>query len=236
MPSATPSRLQRWAAALRGVFRRYFIAGILFFAPIGITIWAIVWIIGYLDRLLLPRVLAWFGVSDPTPLPLVGLLFTVLVILVMGVIARHLLPFEITRRWSNMIDDIPVAGSIYGAVRQLFEAIFESGATRFNRVVLIEYPRKGLFALAFTTGEARGIVQDVTPGRMINCFVPTTPNPTSGFYLLVPEPEVREIDLTVEEAFKLVMSAGLVAPEDEADAPGVAAAAPVPRPAESGSS
>jgi uncharacterized membrane protein len=81
-------------------------------------------------------------------------------------------------------------------------------------VVLIEYPRKGIYALAFTTGPARGVVQDVTEARMINCFLPTTPNPTSGFYLLVPEDEVKEADLTVEDAFKLVMSAGIVAPGD----------------------
>ena len=226
------SRLRRWGVALRGIFRRYFVAGVLFFAPIGITLWAIFWIIGYLDRLILPRVLTWAGVSDPPNLPLVGALFTLLVILFLGVIARHLLPFEITRRWTKLIDEIPVAGSIYGAVRQLFEAIFESGGgAHFNRVIIIEYPRRGLFALAFTTGAARGIVQDVTPERLINCFVPTTPNPTSGFYLLVPESEVRDIDLTVEEAFKLVMSAGLVAPEDEENAPGLAPAAPMPRPA-----
>lgn len=218
MADTSKTRLARLGAALRGVFRRYFVAGILFFAPIGITLWAIFWIIGTLDRLLLPRVLAWFGFSDPPNLPLVGVLFTLVVILIMGVIARHLVPFEITRRWSNLIDEIPIAGSIYGAVRQLMEAIFQSDAgSRFNRVVLIEYPRKGVWALAFTTGPARGIVQEVTPERMINCFVPTTPNPTSGFYLLVPENDIHDVDVTVEEAFKLVMSAGLVAPEDAED-------------------
>ncbi|NNL64859.1 MAG: DUF502 domain-containing protein [Myxococcales bacterium] len=237
MTSKTRTRLGRVGGYLRDVFRRYFVAGVLFFAPIGITLWAIFWIIGYLDRLLLPRVLGWIGISDPPILPFVGALFTLLVILFMGVIARHLLPFQITRRWTRLIDDIPIAGSIYGAVRQLFEAIFQSEqGSRFNRVILIEYPRRGLFALAFTTGEARGIVQDVTPEKMINCFVPTTPNPTSGFYLLVPEPEVRAIDLTVEEAFKLVMSAGLVAPEDAAaEGASLAPAAPMPRPVEEAS-
>jgi uncharacterized membrane protein len=224
--------LRRLGGAIRSVLRRYFVAGILFFAPIGITLWAIFWIIGYLDRLLLPRVLGWLGVHEPPTVPLVGAVFTLLVILLLGVIARHLFPFEITRRWRNLIEDIPVAGSIYGAVRQLFEAIFESDqGSRFNRVVLIEYPRKGLYALAFTTGPARGIVQQATPQRMINCFLPTTPNPTSGFYLLVPEPEVIEVDLTVEEAFKLVMSAGLVAPEDDPTAPRARRAPPLPRPA-----
>jgi uncharacterized membrane protein len=82
-------------------------------------------------------------------------------------------------------------------------------------VVLIEYPRKGIYALAFTTGPAQGVVQELTEKRMINCFLPTTPNPTSGFYLLVPEDETIEADLTVEEAFKLVMSAGLVLPEKD---------------------
>ena len=215
MTSPLRQRLRRWGAALKGIFRRYFVAGVLFFAPIGITLWAIFWIIGYLDRLLLPRVLGWLGMSNPPVLPFVGAAFTLIVILLLGVIARHLLPFQITRRWTKLIDEIPIAGSIYGAVRQLFEAIFQSDqGSRFNRVVLIEYPRRGLFALAFTTGEARGIVQDVTPETMINCFVPTTPNPTSGFYLLVAESEIQDIDLTVEEAFKLVMSAGLVAPGD----------------------
>ncbi len=227
MPEPDKTRLARWMAALRGIFRRYFVAGILFFAPIGITLWAIFWIIGRLDRMFLPTVLGWLGVTDPPNLPLVGVLFTLVVILLLGVIARHLVPFEITRRWANLIDDIPIAGSIYGAVRQLMEAIFQSDTgSRFNRVILIEYPRKGLWALAFTTGEARGIVQDITPDKMINCFVPTTPNPTSGFYLLVPEQEVHDIDLTVEEAFKLVMSAGLVAPED--DEPGAPAAPSAP--------
>ncbi|MDH3212834.1 MAG: DUF502 domain-containing protein, partial [Myxococcales bacterium] len=109
--------------------------------------------------------------------------------------------------------------NIYGGVKQLFEAIFRSDQTsRFNRVVLVEYPRKGVYALAFTTGPARGAVQAATDEPMVNCFLPTTPNPTSGFYLLVPESEIREVDLTVEEAFKLVMSAGLVAPDAIAEA------------------
>lgn len=221
MPTPWRRRLRRWRLALQEVFRKYFVAGILFFAPIAITLWTIFWIIGALDRLLLPRVLAWVGFENPPHIPLVGALFTLAVILLLGVVARHLLPFEITRRWTKLIDDIPVAGAIYGAVRQLFEAIFEAGGTsRFNRVVLIEYPRKGIYALAFITGEISGVVQDATPGRVLSCFIPTTPNPTSGFYLLVPESEIIEVDLTVEDAFKLIMSAGLVGP----GAPGETAA------------
>jgi len=119
------------------------------------------------------------------------------------------------RGWERLLSRVPVARSIYGGIKQLFEAIVAGGRTTgFNTVVLVEYPRKGLWALAFTTGKSGELIQAVFPGEpMINCFVPTTPNPTSGFYLVVPEAEVREVDLTVEEAFKVIMSAGLVNPD-----------------------
>jgi uncharacterized membrane protein len=208
---------RRFFAFVREAIRRYFVAGILFFAPIGVTIWAIGTIIGWLDKLLLPHVLKLVlpGVEDPPSIPLLGMLFTFVVIIFLGVIARHLLGGEFQRAWERLLARVPVARSIYGGVKQLVEAIFASSnqASRFNRVVLVEYPRKGVFALAFTTGPARGIVQEVTELEMINCFVPTTPNPTSGFYLLIPEEDLTEVALSVEEAFKLVMSAGLVTPE-----------------------
>lgn len=203
----------------REAIRRYFVAGILFFAPIGITIWAIASIVVWLDNLLLPRVLKLVipGLEEPPPLPVIGMLFTFVVIILLGVIARHLFGTEFLRAWERLLSRVPVARNIYAGVKQLFEAIFSSKdkASRFRRVVLVEYPRKGVYALAFTTGPARGAVQDATQRYMINCFLPTTPNPTSGFYLLVPEEEVIDIDLSVEDAFKLVMSAGLVTPDEQ---------------------
>ena len=209
---------RRISAVIRESIRRYFVAGILFFAPIGVTIWAIVSIIVWLDNLLLPGFLKLVipGLDDPPPLPLIGMLFTFFVIIVLGVIARHLLGGEFQRAWERLLARVPVARSIYGGVKQLLEAIFTSSnqSARFNRVVLIEYPRIGVYALAFTTGAARGVVQRVTEQPMINCFVPTTPNPTSGFYLLVPDSDVIDVDLSVEDAFKLVMSAGLVSPDE----------------------
>jgi uncharacterized membrane protein len=197
--------------------RRYFVAGILAFAPLGITIWAIAWIIQRLDNLLLPRLLSLLfpGLEKPPQLPLVGAIFTLLVILLMGVIARHFFGGRFVRAWERLLSRVPVARTIYGGVKQLFEAIFtQNQKSQFNRVVLIEYPRKGIYAVAFTTGPARGRIQKATAHHMINCFLPTTPNPTSGFYLLVPDDEVIEVSLSVEEAFKLIMSAGLVSPED----------------------
>ncbi len=201
---------------IREALRRYFVAGILLFAPIGITIWATAWIIRTLDDLLLPYVLRLLfpGIDDPPRLFLVGAAFTLLVIILLGVVARHLFGAELVRIWEGLLARVPIARNIYGGVKQLVEAMIRADrGERFNRVVLIEYPRKGVFALAFTTGPARGAVQAALQQNMVNCFVPTTPNPTSGFYLLIPEEEVRPVDLTVEEAFKIVMSAGLVTPE-----------------------
>ncbi len=197
--------------------RRYFVAGLLVIAPIGVTLWAVWSIIQWLDALLLPRVLKLVvpGVEGPLHVPVVGALFTFAAIILVGVIARHLFGSELVRIWERALSRVPVARSIYAGVKQLSEAILTSSQRpSFRRVVLVEYPRKGVFALAFTTGPAQGAVQQVMPKTMINCFVPTTPNPTSGFYLLVPEDEVIDVTLTVEEAFKLVMSAGLVSPEN----------------------
>lgn len=207
----------RFLSFIREAIRRYFVAGILFFAPIGVTVWAIASIIIWLDNLLLPRFIKLVlpNVEQPPSIPLLGMLFTFVVILFLGVIARHLLGGEFQRAWERLLSRVPVARSIYGGVKQLVEAIFASSnqSARFRRVVLVEFPRKGIYALAFTTGPARGIVQEITAEEVINCFVPTTPNPTSGFYLLIPEADLMEVALTVEDAFKLVMSAGLVTPD-----------------------
>jgi len=209
--------IARLWASIRRALRRYFVAGVLAFAPIGITIWAIAWIVRRLDNLMLPRVihLLFPSIQQPPSVPFVGALFTLVVILLFGVIARHLFGWEFVKLWERLLLRVPVARNIYSAIKQLFEAIFRSAEnpSSFRRVVLIEYPRKGIYAIAFTTGPARGIVQEQTPQAMVNVFLPTTPNPTSGFYLLVPEQELIEVDLSVEQAFKLVMSAGLVTPE-----------------------
>ena len=111
-------------ARIREALRRYFVAGILAFAPLGVTLWAIAWIIQRLDNLLLPRVLAGIGLEDPPTVPLVGALFTLLVILLMGVVARHLFGGEAIRVWERLLARVPVARNIYGGVKQLFEAIF----------------------------------------------------------------------------------------------------------------
>jgi uncharacterized membrane protein len=203
-----------WVASARKALGSYFVTGLLVIAPISVTAWVVLWAVQRLDNAILPHLLRLLGVENAPRIPLVGAVFTIAVILLLGVVARHFFGMELVRIGERMLARIPVARSIYGGVKQLIETIFLANPNQqFRRVVLIEYPRKGIYALAFTTGAGQGIVQEETPERVVNCFVPTTPNPTSGFYLLVPESEIREVDLSVEDAFKLIMSAGLVTPE-----------------------
>ncbi len=197
------------------MLRRYCVTGVLVFAPLGVTIWAIVWIVQKLDNVLLPHFLNLVlpGLEAPPRIPFVGAVFTLLVILLLGVIARHFFGAEMVRAGERILARVPVARSIYGAVKQLTEAIFTSESKHtFRRVVLVEYPRREMWVVAFTTGTAQGTVADVLDEAMVNCFVPTTPNPTSGFFLMLPERDVRPVDISVEDAFKLVMSGGLVNP------------------------
>lgn len=226
--------LRRLWKNLLHVTRLYFVAGLLAFAPIGITFWAIAWIIQRLDNLLLPRVIQWVspGLDKPPDIPpLVGALFTFFVILLAGVIVRHFFGHEVVRLWERILSRVPVARSLYGGVKQLFEAVVNSGTASYNRVVLVEYPRRGVWALAFTTGAARGPIRTALPEQqLINCFLPTTPNPTSGFYLVIPEADIIEVDLSVEEAFKVIMSAGLVTPGAEIPPEAVGIQPPVTRP------
>ncbi len=202
---------------VRNVVRLYFVTGLLALAPIVVTFWVVAWIIQSLDNLLLPRLISLLFPNleaAPDLPPLVGAIFTVLMILLFGVIVRHFFGQELVRLGERVLHRVPVARTVYIGVKQLFEAILQAGPAAYNRVIIIEYPRAGLYCLAFTTGPVRGPVRDALPGmRLLNCFVPTTPNPTSGFYLVIPEEDVRDVDLSVEEAFKVVMSAGLVTPD-----------------------
>jgi transketolase C-terminal domain/subunit len=146
-----------------------------------------------------------------------------LTIAVSGPVVWNLLEAEGYAEISKYVDiftvnKIPFVRSIYVATKQLIETIFLKTDQNFRRVVLVEYPRKGVYALAFTTGMSKGEIQDKTHKKVVNVFVPTTPNPTSGFYLLVPEEELIFLEMNVEDAFKLIISGGIVTPEEKSKA------------------
>ena len=193
--------------------RRYFFAGLLVLLPLVITVWFLGWIIGLMDSLFnfLP---AWLHPSTylPFAIPGLGALITLGVILFLGFLATSVVTRGLLTVWDRFLNRIPVVRGIYGSVQKLVESIFAQDQDN-RRVVMIEYPRKGIFTVGFATGLATGELEQKSEVRLVNVFVPTTPNPTAGFYLLVPENDVRALEMTTEEAFKLIVSGGIITPE-----------------------
>jgi uncharacterized membrane protein len=147
-------------------------------------------------------------------IPGLGLILVVILIFVVGILTRNIAGRRVLQFWDDLVGRIPLARILYSSVKQLLQAFFFQNSNSFQRVALIEYPRRGIYVLGFITGESRGEVQEKTNRKMINVFIPTTPNPTSGFYVLVPEEDLTLLDMSVEDAFKLLISGGLVSPND----------------------
>lgn len=198
---------------VRERLRGYFFAGLLVFLPLVITLWFLGWIIGLMDGLLhfLPESLQPKSYL-PIAIPGLGTLFTLGLILLLGFLATSVVARRLLAAWDKLLGRIPIFRGVYTSVQRLVESIFsqEQGG---RQVVLIEYPRKGIYTVAFATGAAGGEIEKRGEDRLVNVFVPTTPNPTSGFYLLVPEKEVQPLKMTPEEAFKLIVSGGMIKPE-----------------------
>lgn len=202
-----------WVRLQEG-FRRYFFAGLLVFLPLAITLWFLGWIIGLMDSVLdfLPAPLHPNSYL-PIAIPGLGALFTLGLILLLGFFTTGVVTRRLLTVWEGFLTRIPVFRGIYTSVQKLVASLFgpDQGS---RRVILIEYPRKGIYTVGFATGQARGELGRKSEDRLINVFVPTTPNPTSGFYLLVPEKDVIPLDMTLEEALKLITSGGMIVPED----------------------
>ncbi|WP_045212168.1 DUF502 domain-containing protein [Desulfonatronovibrio magnus] len=190
------------------------IAGLLFLTPIAATFFLLRLTIGWLDQILL-IIPAKFRPENflPFPVPGLGLIVLVIVLILSGVFVRNYIGNKLVKIWEKIIDYIPIVNKIYTAVKQLIDTIARGTSKDFKRVVLIEYPKENVFAMAYVTGIAVGELQEKTRRKMINVYVPTTPNPTSGFYLMVPEDETIPLEMSVEESFKLLMSGGIITPE-----------------------
>lgn len=184
--------------------KKYFISGLLVIIPVSVTVYVLKVIIIFTDKLY-PIVKSYL----PFYIPGFGVIITFLLILVVGMATTNILGRRFVLAGENIIARIPFVKVIYHAIKQIAEAIFSAEHKSFSRVVLIEYPRKGIFTMAFVTGVAVGEVKSSIGKKALNVFVPTTPNPTSGFYLMVPEDEVRELNMEPEEAFKRIVSGGM---------------------------
>ncbi|MDH3273960.1 MAG: DUF502 domain-containing protein [Gammaproteobacteria bacterium] len=193
--------------------RRYLVAGLLVWLPLGITYMLLRFLIGLMDRSLryvperfLPE--AWLGISIPG----LGVILTIIVLLVTGILAANFVGRSVVGGWESLMERIPIVRSIYSAAKNFAEIVFSESGNAFNKVLLVEYPRKGLYTLTFQTASDVGEIQGRTGEDVVCCFVPTTPNPTSGFIIIVPKKDVIELDMEVDEAVKLIMSLGVVVP------------------------
>jgi len=195
--------------------RRDFMAGLLVFVPIGFTVFGVLWIVERLDKLVLPPVFAAFGL-DASHFPLLGVVTSLAMILLAGALTRSFAGRAALRLWERLVGRIPIARSLYAIVKQFMQAVFGQGpaAAGFRRVVLIEYPRRGIYTYAFVTGRFDS-PPGALPDGLIKVFVPSTPNPTTGYFLLLSENELIDTALTIEQAFRLIVSAGIVSAEPE---------------------
>ncbi|WP_157760649.1 DUF502 domain-containing protein [Hydrogenovibrio halophilus] len=197
-----------------GFIKRYMIAGLLVWLPLGITVAALIFLINLFDRslLLLPSSLRpeqWLGQDIPG----LGIILSLVIIFVTGMLVANIFGRYLFGWWEKMLSRIPLVRSIYLAVKQISEALFGEGAQTFQKAYLIEYPRKGLWTVGFQTSKTIGEAQIKTGfAEVVNVFVPTTPNPTSGFFLIVDRDEVFELDMTIDDALKMVISGGVVVP------------------------
>jgi len=185
---------------MRTHLKKSFFTGLLVVIPIGLTIYILIFLIKLLNNFL-PFKFLPYGT---------GIVLTVILITLIGFMTSNIIGKRLIEMGEKFISSIPLVKNVYAAVKQISDAMLSSQGKNFRRVVLIEYPRKGIYTLAFVTGVSRGEVQEKTQRNVINLFVPTTPNPTSGFYLMVPEADVINLDMSVEEAFKLLISGGMV--------------------------
>ncbi|OSQ45747.1 DUF502 domain-containing protein [Marivita geojedonensis] len=207
---------ERRKPSLFSRLRASFLTGIVVIAPVSLTIWLIWSIMGWVDGFVLPLVPSRFNPEQYIGINLrgVGVIIFLLFTIFVGWVAKGLIGRSLIRFAESLVERMPVVRSIYSGVKQIAETIFAQSERNFEKACLIQYPRKGIWAIGFISTGAKGEIAQraETMGNLISVFVPTTPNPTSGFLLFFPEEDVIELDMTIEDAAKLVISAGLVYP------------------------
>jgi len=197
--------------------RSYFLTGIIVTAPVGLTFYVAILFIGFIDGKVRNNIPEKYHYDNllPIEIPGIGLLFVFILLTFIGFLTAGLIGKFIIKLGERVIARLPIIRSVYGALKQIFESVLASSSKSFREVVLIEYPRKGVWAIGFITGDTKGEVQNATKENMVNVFLPTTPNPTSGFLLFVPRKDVIILDMNVEEGIKMVISGGIVTPKQK---------------------
>lgn len=193
--------------------KRYFLTGLLIWVPLAITAWVLSLIISTMDQSLRllptavhPEMLFGFNV------PGAGAILTLAIILTTGLVTTNFIGQKLVLWWERLLARIPVVNSVYHSVKQVSDTLFSSSGQAFRQALLIQYPHQGAWTIAFLTGKPGGDVANHLTGEYVSVYVPTTPNPTSGFFLMLPKSEVIELEMSVDEALKYIISMGVVAP------------------------
>jgi uncharacterized membrane protein len=220
VPSSSPSSDQPLGNRLQQDLKNDLIAGLLVVIPLATTIWLATTVSRFVLAFLtsIPKQFNPFNTLNPLLQDLinlgVGLLVPLLGILLIGLMARNIVGRWLLEFGEGTLLRIPLAGSVYKTLKQLLETFLQGNSSRFRRVVLVEYPREGLYAVGFVTGVIGTAIQSDFAEKMLSVFIPTAPNPTTGWYAVVPERLVKDINLSVEDAFRTIISAGIVSPDE----------------------
>lgn len=210
---------QSFSSGIIARFRRYFFTGILVTAPISITIYLTYIFLTFVDNKVVRLLPAeWYEAIYPkTTIPGLGFVIIIAVFIFIGWFAANFLGRFFIRLSEYIVEQMPVIRTLYGTIKQIFETIMASHSSAFREVVMLEYPRKDVWSIGFVTGATKGEVQGHTAQETVNVFVPTTPNPTSGYLLFVPRKDLTYLKMSVEEGVKLVVSAGIIIPSEHND-------------------
>jgi len=193
--------------------RKYFVTGLLVLIPFSITAWLLLLVVDTVDKSLLLLPSSWrpdalVGFHIPGS----GVLLTVLVVFLTGLLVRNYIGTYLHVLWEKMLSHIPIVNSLYFSVKQVSDTLFSPSGNAFRKAVLVQYPREGMWVMAFLTGVPGGDVRNHLPGDYVSIYVPTTPNPTSGFFLMIRRSEIIELNMSVDAALKYIISMGVVAP------------------------
>ena len=192
--------------------RNYFISGLLFWVPLALTVLVIKFFLELINNLVPQKYLPEAIFNLDTTIPGSGIILVLIVILITGVLVTNILGRKLVELWEKVLNKIPGFRNVYNVLKKVSDTVFNTSTESFRKAFLIQYPSKGIWVIAFQSGDYRGEAESIIGEEIMNLFVPTTPNPTSGFFVMMAKKDAFELDMSVEEAFKLVISAGVVTP------------------------
>ena len=192
--------------------RNYFISGLLFWVPLALTVFVIKFFLELINNLVPQKYLPEAIFNLDTTIPGSGIILVLIVILITGLLVTNILGRKLLALWEKLLNKIPGFRNVYNVLKKVSDTVFNTSTESFRKAFLIQYPSKGIWVIAFQSGDYKGEAESIIGEDIMNLFVPTTPNPTSGFFVMMAKKDAFELDMSVEEAFKLVISAGVVTP------------------------